>query len=54
VPSADYIVFDRGQLAYLNLLERFNCFYCSDANGLIALRSGDCGTNGTTLVPNKT
>lgn len=30
---ADYIVFDRGHLAYLNLLERFNCFYGSHANG---------------------
>lgn len=33
---ADYIIFDRGQLIYLNVLERFNCFYCSYANRLIA------------------
>ena len=36
VRRADYLIFDRGQLKYLNLLERFNCFYCSYANGLCA------------------
>jgi hypothetical protein len=36
VKRADYLVFDRGHLKYLNLLERFNCFYCSYANGLCA------------------
>jgi len=36
VPRSDYVVFDRGQLKYLNLLERFNCIYCSYANGLCA------------------
>lgn len=34
VRRADYLVFDRARLKYLNLLERFNCFYCSYANGL--------------------
>jgi hypothetical protein len=34
VRRADYIVFDRGRLKYLNLLERLNCIYCSYANGL--------------------
>jgi hypothetical protein len=34
---ADYLVFDRGDLAYLNAIERFNCFYCSYANGVVAL-----------------
>ncbi|HTB09937.1 MAG TPA: hypothetical protein VK752_00120 [Bryobacteraceae bacterium] len=33
---ADYIVFDRGGLKYLNLLERLNCIYCSYGNGLLA------------------
>ena len=33
---ADYLIFDRGALLYLNVLERFNCIYCSYANGLIA------------------
>lgn len=27
---------DRNQLAYLNVLEKFNCVYCSYGNGLIA------------------
>jgi hypothetical protein len=36
VRRADYVVFDRAQLKYLNLLERFNCFYCSYGNGLSA------------------
>ena len=31
-----YIVLDRGHLQYLNWIERFNCDYCSYANGLIA------------------
>jgi hypothetical protein len=34
VRRADYLVFDRGRLKYLNLLERLNCAYCSYANGL--------------------
>jgi hypothetical protein len=29
----DYLVFDRGRLAYLNLVEKLNCVYCSYANG---------------------
>lgn len=36
VRRADYIVFDRGSLKYLNLLERLNCTYCSYTNGLFA------------------
>jgi hypothetical protein len=36
VCRADYIVMDRAQLGYLNLVERLNCGYCSYANGLIA------------------
>lgn len=35
VRRADYIVFDRHHLAYLNALEKLNCAYCSYANGLI-------------------
>lgn len=33
---ANYLVFDRGTLKYLNLLERLNCMYCSYGNGLAA------------------
>lgn len=36
IRRGDYLVFDRGDLAYLNVLERFNCFYCSYANGVVA------------------
>ena len=36
IRRADYIVFDRHHLAYLNVLEKLNCAYCSYANGLIA------------------
>jgi hypothetical protein len=36
VKRGDHLVFDRGDLAYLNAIERFNCFYCSYANGVAA------------------
>ena len=36
VKRRDYIVFDRHHLAYLNIIEKFNCAYCSYGNGLIA------------------
>lgn len=36
VKRADYMVFDRHHLAYLNALEKLNCAYCSYTNGLIA------------------
>ena len=35
VHSHDYISFDRHHLAYLNLIEKINCAFCSYANGLI-------------------
>ena len=35
VKRADYLVFDRHHLAYLNALEKLNCAYCSYANGVI-------------------
>ena len=35
VKRSDYIVFDRKQLAYLNLLQKINCMYCSYFNGLM-------------------
>ncbi len=34
VRRRDYLVFDREDLPYLNVIEKFNCFYCSYANGL--------------------
>ena len=39
IPKArrgDYMVFDRGDLPYLNALEKLHCMYCSYANGLAA------------------
>ena len=36
VRRGDYIVFDREDLPYLNLIEKFNCFYCSYGNGVAA------------------
>lgn len=36
VKRADFFIFDRANLKYLNLLERFNCWFCSYGNGLFA------------------
>jgi hypothetical protein len=39
IPKVDrrkYLIFDRGRLAYLNVIEQAGCFYCSYANGLLA------------------
>lgn len=36
VKRSDYISFDHRHLAYLNIIEKVNCLYCSYGNGLIA------------------
>jgi hypothetical protein len=36
VKRQDYLIFDRQYLQYLNLIEKFNCAYCSYFNGLVA------------------
>lgn len=36
VRRSAYLVFDREDLPYLNLIEKFNCFYCSYGNGVAA------------------
>jgi hypothetical protein len=36
VPRGDFMVFDRGSLRYLNVIEQVGCVYCSYANGLLA------------------
>ncbi|NJD35331.1 MAG: hypothetical protein FIA96_10960 [Betaproteobacteria bacterium] len=36
VRRSDYLVFDRTDLPYLNIIEKFNCFYCSYGNGIAA------------------
>ncbi|MEO5867805.1 MAG: hypothetical protein ABIS14_03890 [Sphingomonas sp.] len=35
VSRADYIIFDRQHLAYLNWIEALNCMFCGYANGLV-------------------
>ena len=35
IRRADYIVFDRQHLAYLNFIEKFHCTYCAYASGLM-------------------
>lgn len=39
VRRADYIVFDRHQLGYLNFIEKFHCTYCAYGNGLMGYMS---------------
>ena len=36
VRRADYLVFDRRHLAYLNIIEKFHCAYCEYGNGLMS------------------
>jgi hypothetical protein len=36
VRRRDYLIFDRHHLAYLNIIEKTNCAYCSYANGAIS------------------
>jgi len=36
IRRSDYITFDHQHLAYLNIIEKFHCMYCSYANGMIA------------------
>ena len=36
VKRSDYLVFDRADLPYLNIIEKFNCFFCSYGNGVAA------------------
>lgn len=34
VRRRDYFIFDRNSLAYLNIIEKFNCAYCAYATGM--------------------
>lgn len=36
VRRADYIIFDRQQLNYLNWIEKFHCTYCAYGSGMVA------------------
>ena len=44
VRRRDYLVFDRHHLAYLNIIEKINCAYCSYANGALAYARGGART----------
>ncbi len=35
VHRSDYLILDRGQLAYLNAIEKINCIYCGYSNDVI-------------------
>lgn len=39
VNRGDYFSYDHRHLAYLNIIEKFNCLYCSYANGQMAYSS---------------
>jgi len=43
VKRGDYLIFDRYHLAYLNLLEKINCAYCSYGNGVLGYASAIAG-----------
>lgn len=43
VKRSDYLIFDRHHLAYLNIVEKVNCAYCSYGNGLLAYASEIAG-----------
>ena len=36
VRRSEYLIFDRSNLAYLNVIEKIDCFFCSYVNGLIS------------------
>lgn len=36
VPRSEHIIIDRQHLAYLNVIEKLNCIYCSYGNGIIS------------------
>jgi hypothetical protein len=52
---ADYLIFDRGGLRYLNLVELINYRYCSYGNGVLAWgrETRNCGSNRAALVPDQ-
>lgn len=39
----DFLLIDRQHLAYLNIIEQFNCIYCGYANGVLAFASEVAG-----------
>jgi hypothetical protein len=53
VRRGDYMVFDRQQLAFLNVIERFHCTYCAYGNGLMAYASEIVGRTEEYFCPIK-
>lgn len=43
VKRSDFVVFDRADLPFLNLIEKFNCLYCSYGNGVVSFASEVAG-----------
>lgn len=53
VKRADYIIFDRQQLNYLNFIEKFHCTYCAYGTGMIAYISEIVGRTEQYFCPIK-
>lgn len=53
VRRADYIIFDRQHLHYLNFIEKFHCTYCAYGTGMIAYISEIVGRTEQYFCPIK-
>jgi len=53
VRRADYIIFDRQHLNYLNFIEKFHCTYCAYGSGMIAYVSEIIGRTEQYFCPIK-
>lgn len=53
VKRSDYFSYDHRHLAYLNMIEKFHCLYCSYANGLMAFASEVVGRTEQYFCPIK-
>lgn len=53
VRRADYIIFDRQSLHYLNFIEKFHCTYCAYGTGMIAYISEIVGRTEQYFCPIK-
>ncbi|HQC29101.1 MAG TPA: hypothetical protein PK342_06915 [Methylotenera sp.] len=53
VKRADYIIFDRQHLNYLNFIEKFHCTYCAYGTGMIAYISEIVGRTEQYFCPIK-
>jgi hypothetical protein len=53
VKRADYIIFDRQHLSYLNFIEKFHCTYCAYGAGMVAYISEIIGRTEQYFCPIK-